>query len=50
MRIRNPECQDCNYYDKTTGFCGVCMKKILTELKEGGTKHGDRESENQGAE
>ena len=28
------DCKTCCYYDRLTGLCGVCMKKILRELKE----------------
>ena len=27
------DCKTCCYYDRLTGLCGVCMKKILKELK-----------------
>ena len=27
------DCKACCYYDRLTGLCGVCMKKILKELK-----------------
>lgn len=26
-------CADCPYRDRETGFCGICMKKILDDMK-----------------
>lgn len=41
MKINCTDCQDCRYYDKRSGLCGFCMKKILEEVKENLEKGGD---------
>ena len=42
----------CCYYDRLTGLCGVCMKKILKELKVAREvrSDGDRQNEPEGDE
>lgn len=50
MKIRNPDCEGCNFYDRSSGLCGFCMKKILKEVKEnmnGGGENGPRQIENE---
>lgn len=46
------DCKACCYYDRLTGLCGVCMKKILKELKEAQEvrSDGDRQNESEGDE
>ena len=42
------DCAGCSYCPKDADFCGVCMQKILRELKilnEGRKEHGQTESE-----
>lgn len=40
------KCEDCIYYDKVSGLCGFCMKKILKEVE----KNYDRQNKDKGAE
>lgn len=40
------KCEECVYYDKTSGLCGLCMKKILKEVEE---KY-DRQNKDKGTE
>lgn len=51
MKHNCEECQGCKYYDKVSNFCGVCMKKIMKEVKEnytkGGNENGNRQNENE---
>jgi hypothetical protein len=35
---RTYRCAGCPYRNRATGFCGVCMKKILDEMKDKKTK------------
>ena len=46
------DCKTCCYYDRLTGLCGVCMKKILKELKvaQEVRSDGDRQNEPEGDE
>ena len=46
------DCRTCYYYDRLTGLCGVCMKKILKELKvaQEVRSDGDRQNESEGDE
>lgn len=46
------DCKTCCYYDRMTGLCGVCMKKILKELKvaQEVRSDGDRQNEPEGDE
>lgn len=46
------DCKACCYYDRLTGLCGVCMKKILEELKvaQEVRSDGDRQNEPEGDE
>ena len=46
------DCRMCCYYDRLTGLCGVCMKKILKELKAAQEvrSDGDRQNESEGDE
>ncbi len=27
------DCEHCNYYNKISGVCGFCLKKIMKELE-----------------
>lgn len=46
------DCKACCYYDRLTGLCGVCMKKILKELKvaQEVKSDGDRQNEPESGE
>ena len=42
------DCRLCNYYEKLSGLCGVCMKKILDEVEAG--KNGNEQKHTEGIE
>ena len=41
------DCKACCYYDRLTGLCGVCMKKILKELKVAQEVRSDDDRQNE---
>ena len=49
MKMKHQDCQNCHYYDKLTGFCGVCYLKILKEMEKqrGVRKDGDGQNESE---
>ncbi len=50
--MKEYDCLECCYYDRLTGLCGVCMKKILEELKKAREvkNDGDRQNKPEGDE
>ena len=50
--MKGYNCRTCCYYDRLTGLCGVCMKKILKELKvaQEVRSDGDRQNESESDE
>ncbi len=46
------KCPECCYYDKRTGLCGFCMRRILRELNliKEEEQDGDRQDETEGVE
>lgn len=43
VKVINEECEGCTYYDRTSGLCGFCMRRILNEVRAKNEKEGDKD-------